>query len=88
MYPNLNTDDIQTITDFFHSVDTNKDNFISVSEITNAMSATDPATGIVYDNSQEWLSVYFVAEDFNHDQLLTLNELLQYNNDKKGQTAV
>lgn len=88
MYSNLTTDDIQTITDFFNFVDTNKDNLVSVSEVINAMTTTDPVTGVVYNNSQEWLANYFVAEDFNHDQLLSLDELLQYNNDKKAQVSI
>jgi Ca2+-binding EF-hand superfamily protein len=87
MYPNLSQDDIQSITDFFNFVDTNKDGLISVSEITSTMTVTD-SLGVTHDNSQEWLSVYFIAEDFNHDQLISLSELLQYNNDTKNQVRV
>lgn len=85
-FPNLTNDDILTITDFFNEVDTDKDGFISVQEITNTMTVT--VNGITYDNSQEWLANYFVAEDFNKDNLISLQELLMYNNDKKGQVTI
>lgn len=85
-FPNLSNDDIMTITDFFNQVDTDKDGFISVQEITEAMTVI--VNNITYDNSQEWLANYFSAEDFNQDNLISLNELLLYNNNKKGQVLV
>ena len=85
-YANLSEDDQMTITMFFNEVDTDKDGYISVQEIKDAMSLT--VNNVTFDNSQEWLSNYFVAEDFNHDNLITLPELLMYNNNKKGQTSV
>lgn len=75
-----------TITDFFNQVDTDKDGFISVQEIIIAMTVI--VNNITYDNSQEWLANYFSAEDFNQDNLISLNELLLYNNNKKGQVLV
>ena len=84
-YSNLSNDDRITITDFFNEVDTNKDGYISVAEITVAMTVI--VNNITYDNSQEWLLNYFSAEDFNQDHLISLDELLLYNNNKKGQVA-
>jgi len=85
-FTNLSNDDIMTITDFFNQVDTDKDGFISVQEIIIAMTVI--VNNITYDNSQEWLANYFSAEDFNQDNLISLNELLLYNNNKKGQVLV
>ena len=85
-YSNLSNDDRITITDFFNEVDTNKDGYISVAEITVAMTVI--VNNITYDNSQEWLLNYFSAEDFNQDHLISLDELLLYNNNKKGQVSI
>jgi Ca2+-binding EF-hand superfamily protein len=85
-YPNLTNDDIFAITSFFNEVDTDNDGFISVQEINNAMTVT--VNGITYNNSQEWLQNYFAAEDFNNDNLISLAELLLYNNNKKGQVTI
>jgi Ca2+-binding EF-hand superfamily protein len=85
-YPNLSNDDVNTITDFFNEVDTNKDGYISVAEVTAAMTVI--VNNITYDNSQEWLANYFSAEDFNQDHMISLAELLLYNNNKKGQVSI
>lgn len=85
-YPNLSNDDITTIIDFFNVVDTNKDGYISVAEITAAMTVI--VDNITYDNSNQWLANYFSVEDFNQDNFISLDELLLYNNNKKGQVSI
>lgn len=88
LYPNLTSDDIETITAFFNFVDTNNDGFVSIDEIQTAMAVDLNGDGtITVDEKvaagQKWTSTYFIAEDFNSDNLLTLQELLKFNNDNR-----
>ena len=84
MYTNLTQDDIETITAFFNYVDTNNSGSISVAEIQEAMSVDLDADGIITENEkiiagQKWLDSHFTTQDLDSNQMLTLVELLVYN---------
>jgi Ca2+-binding EF-hand superfamily protein len=87
-YPNLTWDDITALTAFFEYVDSDHDGYISVAEIQEACAVDYNGDSVVDVDERvragaQWLDTYFVAEDLNDDSLLTLHELLQYNNDTK-----
>lgn len=89
-YPTLNIDDITTIDDFFSFVDTNSDQFITKEEIKEACAVDINNDGIITENeknisSNPWLNSYFVYQDTNKDNKISLTELLQYNNDTKNE---
>jgi hypothetical protein len=88
-YPNLTQDDINSITAFFNYVDTDQNGLIDVDEINQAMAEDFNQDGVItpdeaVQGGQQWMQSYFNAEDFNKDDKLSLSELLQYNNDTKG----
>jgi hypothetical protein len=84
-YPNLTEDDVAVITAFFNYVDTNNDGYISISEINDAMTVDLNEDGTISDSEkitcgQGWIASNLSTEDMNGDDLITLAELLQYNN--------
>ena len=84
-YPNLSADHIATLTTFFQAVDTNQDGFVSVLEIQAAEAEDLNSDGVITQSeintcAAPWLAAENV-QDLNHDQLLSLAELLQFNND-------
>lgn len=88
-YKNLSQDDIDTITDFFNFADKDKDGSISKSEIEEAMAVDVNKDGIVSNDERisggiQWFQSNFSLQDINNDQVLTLAELLQYNDTHKN----
>lgn len=89
IYNNLIQDDIDTITLFFNFVDAGRDGYITPDEISEAMAVDLTGDNIITDAEkikagQEWMANTFNAQDFDHDQKISLSELLQYNNDNKN----
>lgn len=85
-YPNLTAETIQTLTTFFNFVDTNNDGFVSIAEIIAACQVDVDDNGVITQEEIDstagpWIATLHLNQDLNHDDLLSLNELLQYNND-------
>lgn len=88
-YPALTVDDIETLTLFFDWVDQDKDGYITVSEIKSACEVDVNADGIISEDerlqcAQPWLEG-LAGQDLDDDSRLTLDELLQFNNNAKQQ---
>jgi hypothetical protein len=84
-YPNLSADTIATLTTFFYAIDTNSDGFISIDEIKAAEAEDLNLDGTISAEeiaacAAPWLNQENV-QDLNNDQLISLAELLQFNND-------
>lgn len=85
-YPNLTSETIQVLTTFFNFVDSNNDGFVSITEIIAACQVdidnNETITQSEIDSTAgPWIASLQANQDLNHDALLTVNELLQYNND-------
>lgn len=79
----LNPDIAVTLQLFFDYVDTNKDGFITVDEIRAACAVDVNADGTITESeivtgAAPWLEK-FASQDYNGDQKISLQELLQYN---------
>lgn len=88
-YPLLTSDDIETITLFFLFVDSDKDGFITVSEIREACAVDINNDGVISEEEKDagadpWLTQYLSQQDLDADQKISLHELLLYNNNSKG----
>lgn len=87
-YPNLTTDEVETLTLFFSWVDTDKDGFVTISEIETACSVDLDGNGIITESEKlqcagPWISSLTSEQDLDKDSRLTLHELLQFNNNAK-----
>ena len=87
-YPRLTQDDINTITLFFTYLDSDKDGFVTVTEIQEACGVDYNNDGVI-DESEKlkaalpWMTDFFNQQDLDGDMRLTLEELLTFNNDTK-----
>ena len=89
-YTNLTQDDIDSITAFFNYVDEDKDGYVSVSEIQDAMAVDLNQDGTITQDEkvtagQEWLNTNFALQDLDKDSQISLAELLQFNDTYKNQ---
>jgi len=80
----LTQDNVATITSFFNYVDTNKDGFITTTEINEAMGVDYDGNGHIDEwekvkAGKEWLDTYFAGQNANSDHRISLAELLQWN---------
>lgn len=87
-YPNLSTDEIETLTYFFYYVDSDHDGYITTTEIADACAVDYNQDGTIDTEERAkaalpWLSST-ALQDFDGDTKLSLNELLKYNNDNKN----
>lgn len=88
-WPNLSQDDIDTITAFFNYVDSDKDGYVTKTEIEDAMAVDLNQDGTITPDEkvaagQEWFNSNFDLQDVNKDSQITLEELLDYNNLQKS----
>lgn len=88
-YKNLSQDDIDTISEFFNYVDTDKDGSISKSDIESAMSIDLNKDGVISNDERlsagvQWFQNNFNLQDLNRNQVLSLTELLKFNDTYKS----
>jgi Ca2+-binding EF-hand superfamily protein len=78
-------DKIETLTAFFNWVDANNDGLISVEEIKEACAVDLDGDGVITEaekiqSARQWIETNFPLQDANGDQLISLQELLEFNN--------
>lgn len=83
-YTYLTNDDIQTLTEFFNFVDSDKDGLVTINEIKEACAVDINNDGIVSDEEKNtsasyWINNILTIQDLNHDSKLSLDELLKFN---------
>lgn len=82
--PPLTQDAIDTLTNFFQFVDTDKDGFITANEIRVACAVDINGDGQIDESevarsAEPWLNLYLQKQDKDGDQKISLNELLEFN---------
>jgi Ca2+-binding EF-hand superfamily protein len=90
-YPNLSEENISVLTEFFNFIDSNKDGFISIQEIQDAcmvdVDGDDTITQAEIEAcAQPWVNRLNV-QDLNADTKISLDELLEYNNNYKDSST-
>lgn len=80
----MSADIVETLTVFFGWVDTNHDGFISIDEIKEACAVDIDGDGTISDDekiqsAQQWIHVNLPLQDRSGDSLISLQELLSFN---------
>lgn len=76
--------DVASLTAFFNYVDANKDGYISPDEINEAMAVDFDHNGTIEEwekvkAGKQWLDTFFAGQNANYDRLISLDELLKWN---------
>jgi len=90
LYPRLSEEDISVLTEFFEFIDANGDGLVDIDEIRSACQIDINSDGIISESEKDqaarvWIRLYLDREDISHSHLITLADLLSFNNRYIGQ---